>query len=77
MKHGVSFDEAVTVFGDPLSLTIEDLIQQTCEQRFVTIGASNIRRLLVVVHLERRDTIRIISARTATRRERQSYEEEL
>ena len=76
-KHGVSFDEAVTVFGDPLSLTIEDPTQQTLDERFVTVGTSLDRRLLVVVHLERRDTIRIISARTATRRERRSYEEDL
>jgi uncharacterized DUF497 family protein len=77
VKHGVSFDEGVTVFGDPLSLTIEDSILQMDEQRYATIGTSKNCRLLVVVHLERRDTVRIISARPATRGERRSYEEEL
>ena len=74
-KHRVSFEEAATVFGDPLSRTIEDPQHSAQEERFVTIGGSNQRRLLVVVHTDRGDTIRIISARTATRRERKSYEE--
>jgi uncharacterized protein len=74
-KHGVAFTEAATVFGDPLSLTIADPLHSTDEERFVTIGQSTEGRLLVVVHTERGDTIRIISARVATRRERRSYEE--
>lgn len=74
-KHGVSFEEAATVFGDPLSLTIEDPLHSTEEERFVTIGESIRRRVLVVVHTERRDHIRIISVRVATRRERRAYEE--
>lgn len=75
-KHGVSFEEAKTVFGDPLSSTIEDPLHSTVdEQRFVTIGQSNRGRALVVVHSERGDTIRIISVRIATAHERESYEE--
>lgn len=74
-KHGVSFEEAATVFGDPLSLTIDNQLHSEEEERFVTIGESNQRRLLVVVYTERGDNIRIISARVATPRERRSYEE--
>ena len=73
-KHGVSFEEAATVFGDPLSLTIEDPAHSWDEERFVTIGGSFAHRLLVVVHTDRDDAIRIISARQATRRERRDYE---
>lgn len=75
-KHGVSFEEAATVFGDPLSLTIEDPLCSGEEERFVTMGMSIQGRLLVVVHTERGDNIRIISARRATRHERKTYEEE-
>ena len=74
-KHNVSFEEATTVFGDPLSLTIEDPLHSTDEERFVIVGESVRRRVLVVVHTERGDHIRIISARLATRRERRTYEE--
>lgn len=74
-KHGVSFEEAATVFGDPLSLTIDDPLHSKYEKRFVTMGGSIRRRILVVVHTERGDNIRIISARVATRRERRTYEE--
>ena len=74
-KHGVTFAEAATIFGDPQSLTIAYPLHSTDEERFVTIGQSMEGRLLVVVHTERGDTIRIISARVATRRERRSYEE--
>jgi len=73
--HDVSFEEAATVFGDPLSLTIDDPVHSTEEDRFVTLGRSVDGRLLVVVHTERGDTVRIISARRATRRERTAYEE--
>ena len=75
LKHGVTFEEASTVFGDPLSLTIPDPAHSQFEQRFVIIGHSHQRKLLVVVHTERGDSIRIISARRATRRERKTYEE--
>jgi uncharacterized DUF497 family protein len=76
-KHGVSFQEAATAFGDPLSLTIADPDHSgSDEQRHILLGQSFQGRLLVVVHVERGDTIRIISARSATRRERQDYEEE-
>src|SRR5437762_8426017 len=75
-KHGVTFAEATSVLGDPLSLTIDDPLHSEQEARFVTIGQSSAGRLLVVVHAEREDHIRIISARVATRRERQSYEED-
>jgi len=75
-KHGVSFKEASTVFGDLLSLTIADPSHsQPDEERFVTIGNSYVGRLLVVVHCDEGDTIRVISARKATRRERKDYEE--
>ena len=75
-KHDVSFDEALTVFGDPLAGTILDLQHSGDEQRFVTIGLSTSRRLITVAHAERQDRIRIISARRATRRERRNYESE-
>jgi uncharacterized protein len=73
--HGVSFDEASTAFRDPLSQTIDDPLHSEDEERFVLIGRSIQRRLLVVVHTERGDRIRIISARLATKRERFRYEE--
>ena len=75
-KHGVSFEEPTTVFEDPLSLTVEDPSHSDCEGRFVTIGRSVRGRTLVAVHTDRNDSIRIISARAATPRERESYEEE-
>ncbi|MFH1267442.1 MAG: BrnT family toxin [Planctomycetota bacterium] len=74
-KHGVSFEEAGTVFGDPLSRTIADPLHSEEEDRFVILGESHRRRLLVVVLTERGDNIRIISARRASRRERKDYEE--
>jgi hypothetical protein len=73
-KHGVSFDEASTVFGDPLAGTILDPRHSTDEGRFVTIGLSTRQRLIVVAHADRDDRVRIISARRATRRERRKYE---
>jgi uncharacterized DUF497 family protein len=76
-KHGVTFREASTAFADPLSITIPDPEHSLGEQRFVLIGLSHRRRLLVVAHTERGDTIRIINARPATRQERQTYEEEI
>jgi uncharacterized DUF497 family protein len=74
-KHGVSFQEAAIVFGDPLSLTIDDPSHSQEEQRFVTAGESAGREPLVVIHADREDAIRIISARKATRRERGDYEQ--
>ena len=74
-KHGISFEEATTVFGDPLSLTIRDPLHSIGDERFVIIGYSYKYRLLVVVHSERGNRIRIISARRATRQERKTYEE--
>jgi uncharacterized DUF497 family protein len=73
-KHGVGFEEASTIFGDPLSLTIPDPEHSKTEERFVTIGSAFTGKLLVVVHTDRGDNIRIISARRASRRERKSYE---
>ncbi len=73
--HGVSFDEASTVFHDPLSRTIDDPLHSEDEERFVLIGQSGQGRLLVVVHTERGDRIRIISARLATKKEKFRYEE--
>ena len=74
-KHGVAFEEATTAFADPLSLTIPDPLHSQGESRLVLIGKSQAGRLLVVVHVERGDSIRLISARTATRKERKTYEE--
>ena len=74
-KHGIDFDEASTVFADTLSLTIPDPDPSEDEERWVTMGLSNRQRLLVVVHTEEEETIRIISARTADRLERRKYEE--
>lgn len=73
-KHGISFDEASTVFSDILSLTINDPLHSVNEARFITIGDSHKKRLLIVVHTERGDNIRIISARKATKKERWYYE---
>src|SRR5579862_9271951 len=75
-KHRVTFPEAASAFGDPLSLTIPDPLHSTEEHRFVLIGESARGRLLVVVHTERGDNIRIISARMATSREKRAYERE-
>jgi uncharacterized DUF497 family protein len=74
-KHGVHFEEAATVFGDPLSVTIFDPAHSQAEDRFIILGRSHLDKLLVVVHTERGDNIRIISARRASRRERKQYEE--
>ena len=74
-KHGVSFREASTIFGDPLSKTIHDPDHSQEEPRFITIGYSITFKTIVVVHTELDDTIRIISARVATKNERKSYEE--
>ena len=74
-KHGVGFDEAVTAFSDVLSMTISDPLHSENEDRFVIIGESLRKRLLVVVHADHGDKIRIISARRANAHERKAYEE--
>jgi uncharacterized DUF497 family protein len=74
-KHGVSFEEAMTVFADPLSRTIHDPDHSDEEDRYVILGESNRRRLLVVVFTDREDRIRIITASVASRQERKDYEE--
>lgn len=74
-KHGVSFPEAATAFEDPLSVTIPDPDHSEREERFVLVGMSRLGRLLVVAHREQGPEIRIITARSATRPERVSYEE--
>lgn len=72
-KHGVSFEEAATVFSDALSLTIDAPLHSAGEGRSITIGESASRELLVVIHTERDGAIRIISAREATRREKRDH----
>jgi hypothetical protein len=73
-KHRVSFDEAVTVFYDPLSATFDDTDHSVGERRYITIGYSARGRLLIVAHTERADSMRIISARRATAHERKRHE---
>lgn len=76
-KHAVTFEEATTVFGDPLSLTVPDPVHgQPSEERSVTIGLSLRGKVIVVVHCDRGDRVRVISARPASARERRQYEEE-
>lgn len=72
-KHGVAFEEAATVFADTASLTIPDRAHSATEPRFVTLGSSVSGKLLVVIHTERGDNLRIISARPASRKERCQY----
>lgn len=74
-KHGVSFAEAMTVFGDPLSLTGYDPDHSEDEDRYLTMGSSAEGRLLLVSHTDRGAKVRIISARPASRRERKDYED--
>ena len=73
-KHGISFKEESTTFEDPLSLTIDDPLHSRDEERWVLVGMSYKNRMLVVIHTERGDHIRIISARKATKKEREYYE---
>lgn len=80
-KHGVHFDEARTIFSDPLLLTYPDELHSEKEERFISIGYSSRNRILLVVHTEHHETeigiiIRIISCRKATNKERKSYEED-
>jgi len=74
-KHKVSFEEAATVFGDPLGRIVTDPRHSSGEERFVLLGLSQDQRLLAVMYVERGEATRIISARRATRRERRTNEE--
>ena len=74
-KHGIDFHEAATVLKDTLSTTFPDREHSSFEPRFVTVGTSGRGRILVVVHTEHDNIIRIISARRATSHERTFYEE--
>ena len=73
-KHGITFEEASTIFADPLSITILDPAHSISEDRFITIGTSVNHKLIVVVHTDRDDIIRIINARKATRNEKSQYQ---
>ena len=73
-KHKISFEEAATVFFDPLGLTINDPDHSITEDRFQTISESDKGQLLVVSYMERANKIRLITARKPTRRERKDYE---
>jgi len=73
-KHGVTFDEAATIFNDPRLATISDPDHSDGEERFVSIGMSVIMRLLSVIHTFRKDRNRLISARKATKAEKENYE---
>jgi uncharacterized DUF497 family protein len=73
-KHDVSFQEAATVFGDPLAITFEDPDHSMSEKRYITFGLSRQKRLLVISHTERGEQTRIINARLLTRNERRIYE---
>ncbi|MBL0686999.1 MAG: BrnT family toxin [Sulfurospirillum sp.] len=75
LKHHISFEEATTVFGDDLSITIEDPLHSNNENRLILIGKSDSFKTLIVVHLEKIDSIRIISARKATKKEQIFYKE--
>jgi uncharacterized DUF497 family protein len=74
-KHRISFLEAATVFGDALAETYPDPDHSISEQRYITVGMSSAGRVLMVAHADRGESIRIISARKATAREREHYEE--
>jgi len=74
-KHEVAFEEASTIFEDPEFITFLDDEHSKDEERFITIGFSNKNRLLMVAHTERNNTIRIISARKATKNEEKFYQE--
>jgi uncharacterized protein len=73
-KHGVGFPEASSVIGDPLATTFPDEDHSLTEHRFVTVGVSRRNRVLVVIHTDQRNAVRIISARKAIRREVEFYE---
>jgi uncharacterized protein len=73
-KHKVSFEEALSIFRDPFSVTFDDPEHSIDERRFITIGYSVVGRLLIISHVERGDIVRIISARPATAQERMRHE---
>ena len=75
-NHRISFEEAKTVFNDPLSITVADPDHSIDEDRYIDIGMSSQGRLLVVVYTERGQNIRLISSRKATKREQRAYEQE-
>ncbi len=75
VKHGVSFEEAMSVFRDPLSVTVAGIAHSEEEERYFTVGMSEHHRLVLVCHTDRGDRIRLISVRLATARERKTYEE--
>lgn len=75
-KHGISFEEVVTAFGDPLSVTVSDPDHSDSEERQLLLGMSRRSRLVVVAFTERGDRLRIITARLASRREKRKYEED-
>ena len=75
LKHNVSFDEAMTIFYDPLSATFDDPDHSVGEQRFNTIGYSSLNHLPVVSHIDRKEVVRIISARYETKKERKKHED--
>ena len=74
-KHGITFEEAATVFNDPYFIDFYDPDYSEDEDRFIIIGMSNLQRLLIVSYTERLNSIRLISARETTRQERKTYEE--
>ena len=74
-KHGLSFEEASTAFGDPLSRTKPDPLHSDEEDRLILMGTTNAGRLVVVAHADRGETVRLISARLATPGERRRYEQ--
>jgi uncharacterized DUF497 family protein len=74
-KHGITFQEAATVFGDPLAITFQDPDHSEGEERQMTFGVSLQKQLIVVSHTQRNDRTRIISARLMDRKERVIYEE--
>lgn len=74
-KHGLSFEEASTAFGDPLSRTVRDPLHSDEEDRFVIVGMTSTGRLVVVVHTDRGESVRLITARIATSAERRRHEQ--
>lgn len=73
-KHGVSFEEATTIFQDTFSLTMNDVVHSIDEERFIDIGLSSNGHVLVVTYTERKNNIRVISCRKATPAEKKAYE---
>ena len=74
-KHGISFHQAATIFGDPLAITFTDHHHSLDEERFITFGLTVFNQLIVVSHAQRGEKLRIISSRLMTRQERKLYEE--